>query len=346
MMEKTETDHVKTVTNIVMIGASAGGLNTFCELVANLEADRSTAYIFVPHLSSEQSGEYLVHRISRCTSIPCSLAEDGKLLAGGEIIIAIPDYHVLVKPGLISLSHGATENGWRPAIDVAFRSAAVGYREKTTGIILSGLLRDGTSGMAAIQAWGGATIVQSPDEAEYRDMPQSVLDALRVDRVLPVREIGRALADLRQEPRERLPIPEGVFQEARLSEKNATTVEDVKKLGMQSDLTCPDCGGILWEIRDGGIERYRCYTGHSFTMPDLDEHQNGKLELALWSSLRMMEEKKNLLMKMKAQESRRKGQVFSTGTLDMRLGELEQHMAQLRTVLKLNPEDGHSGTGG
>jgi two-component system chemotaxis response regulator CheB len=321
--------------HVVVVGASAGGLKLLCDLASVLSPSGNVAYFFVIHLSKAELGPFIVDNIRQCSSVPCQLADDGKTIEGGNIYVGVPDMHLIVKEGRMKLSHGAMENRWRPSIDVLFRSAAVAYRENATGIILSGLLQDGTAGMIAIKQCGGATIVQDPRQAEYPDMPRSVLDTMEVDHIIPVNEMGDAIERIIDQPRKKVTVPHMILHEATISENNATHVEDVAVPGTQSRLTCPDCGGVLWELNENGIGRFRCYTGHSYAAEDLDTHQEQKLESTLWVALRMMEERKNLLQNLWDRENQRNMKTLAA-MHHKRLEELNHHIGQLRSILLLD----------
>lgn len=179
---------------IVVIGASAGGLDALSEMVQGLQNGNDTAYCIVLHLSRKGIGDFVVHRLSLVTSIPCSMAKDGAAIESNHIYVARPNQHMLVKDGKIKLGAGPEENRWRPSIDVLFRSAAVAYSSHCIGVILSGLLDDGTSGMWAIKRSGGVCIVQDPEQAEYPDMPVSVMNHMEVDHVLTLADMGLAIS--------------------------------------------------------------------------------------------------------------------------------------------------------
>ncbi|MBC7947440.1 MAG: chemotaxis protein CheB, partial [Chitinophagaceae bacterium] len=181
---------------IVVIGASAGGLNALSELVQTLQKGLDVAYCIVLHLSRKGIGDFVVHRLKQVTSMTCSLAVDGAPVKKDNIYIARPNQHLLVKDNHFLLGAGPEENRFRPSIDVLFRSAAAVYSSHTIGIILSGLLDDGTSGMWAIKRSGGTCIVQDPNEAEYPDMPLSVINNMEATHVTTLGEMGPLIAEI------------------------------------------------------------------------------------------------------------------------------------------------------
>ena len=180
----------------VCIGASAGGLNAVSEVISQLPTNLNAAVFIVLHLSKAAIGEILVARIKGVTIMPCEIAKDGAAIKPGHIYIAPPDAHLLIKKDRIVIGHGPTENRFRPSIDVLFRSAAVNNGVRTIGVVMTGFLNDGTSGMWAIKKSGGHCIVQDPNEAEYPDMPLSVLEAMEVDHCVSLKEMGRIIAEI------------------------------------------------------------------------------------------------------------------------------------------------------
>lgn len=324
---------------IVVAGASAGGLNSVIELSAQLKEGMDMAMFVVLHLSPQSAADILIERIQRSTPFKCEVAEHNKTIKSGHIYLAPSDNHLLVKNGKILLGFGPPENRWRPSIDVLFRSAAAAYDGRVIGIILSGLLHDGTSGMIAIKRCGGTCIVQDPSQAEYPDMPQSVLDNVEVDYCLKLEQMGAVLAEkVRTGVYHSHTIPKDVVAEAEIAEKAAIGIENVESLGERSELSCPDCGGGLWRMVQDDIARYRCYTGHVYNSDELLIRQSENLENTLWVALRMMEERKHLLKKM-AEEEEGKGWLRSAAHRKEREKELQHHIERLKELLfdsKLN----------
>ena len=304
MKKVIENKHPKF---IVVIGASAGGLNALVEMVQTLQNGLDVAYCIVLHLSRKAIGDFVVHRLTQVTSMHCSLATDGATIKKDNIYIAPPNQHMLVKDNKVVLGAGPEENRFRPSIDVLFRSAAVAYSSHAIGIILSGMLDDGTSGMWAIKRSGGSCIVQDPNEAEYPDMPLSVINNMEADHVVPLGEIGSLISEIiRLKKGRKQAVPKDVIAESRIAEQTAVGIDDVRKLDVnQSLFACPDCGGGLWEIQNDIIKRYRCHIGHAYTERDLVLKQAETASTTLWTALRMMEERKHLLKKMQVDSEKR-----------------------------------------
>jgi two-component system chemotaxis response regulator CheB len=219
-------EHTKKPEFIITIGASAGGLNAMTEVVTQLSEQMNAAIFIVLHLSKVGLGDFLVHRLQKYTDYTCRIARDGEKIEANHIYIAPPDQHLLVKEDEIVIGLGPAENRWRPSIDVLFRSAAVSFGSRAIGIILTGFLNDGTSGMSAIKRSGGHLIVQDPNQAEYPDMPLSVLESIEVDYCLPLNKMGEAIKTIinNSEPKINT-VPQEVVREAEIAEKVVTTID-------------------------------------------------------------------------------------------------------------------------
>jgi len=318
---------------IVVVGASAGGLNAIAELVSQLTPEMDVAVLVVLHLSRKGISNFLAHKVQQHTGFHCVIASDGGVIQRGHIYIASPNYHLLVKNGRTMIGHGPEENRWRPSIDVLFRSAAVHYGVRTIGIILTGLLDDGASGMQAIRKSGGICIVQDPNEAEYPDMPLAVLNSMEVDHCISLAEIGPIISEIssRDIPHH-VQIPEDLRSEAEIAEKASIGIDIVSQLGDKSIYTCPDCGGGLWKLSNEKMDRYRCHIGHSYSERDLVIKQAEHLESTLWVALRIMEERRNLLKKME-EDTRRKGFMRIASDHGDRGEELQSHINKLKGML-------------
>jgi two-component system chemotaxis response regulator CheB len=317
---------------IIVVGASAGGLNSIIELAAQLPEKIDAAVFIVLHFRKLSAEGHIVQRIQTNTSFTCKLAEDEELIQKGHLYIAVPDKHLILKDGKIVLGQGPQENLWRPSIDVLFRSAAADYDSRTIGIILSGLMYDGTSGMISIKRCGGTCIVQDPAEAEYPDMIRSVLEKVEVDFCVPLEAIGAILQEKTRNGVNKHIIPNDVKAEAEIAARNALGIEKMAQIGERSVFICPDCGGGLWEMVNDNVVRYRCHTGHVYNEGELLIRQSDALENTLWTALRMMEERKNLLDKM-AKEEKGKGWKSTAGNKEERARDLQVHINRLKEIL-------------
>ena len=232
------------------------------------------------------------------------------------------------------LGAGPEENRFRPSIDVLFRSAAVAYSSHTIGIILSGLLDDGTSGMWAIKRSGGTCIVQDPNQAEYPDMPLSVINNMEADYVTSLDAIGQLIHKIVQHKKGRKKaVPKDVVAESKIAEQTAAGIDDVKKLDVEQSLfACPDCGGGLWEAKNDIIKRYRCHIGHAYTERDLVLKQAEAAGSTLWVALRMMEERKHLLKKMEVEYFKKGYKSLASGNIEKQ-HEMTGHIDKLKEIL-------------
>ena len=233
-------------SRIVIIVASAGGMQALTTLIAQLPGDFPAAVCIVYHMSPEITGLPLVRELDRSGALPCRLAEQGEAIAPGMVYFAPVDQHMLIDDGRILITKGARENRSRPAIDPLFRSAAAAFGHRVIGIVLTGSLSDGTSGMMAIKRCGGICIAQDPADASYPDMPQSVISNVGVDHVASIAEMGALLVGVvgRPPPPSR-PIPEDIVIEAGIAARVLSDVPAVSALGSQVPFNCPDCGGVL-----------------------------------------------------------------------------------------------------
>jgi two-component system, chemotaxis family, protein-glutamate methylesterase/glutaminase len=333
-------DLTQDVTNhippkfVVAVGASAGGIQSIIELIAQLEDDMDAALLFVLHLTHLSVGDLFLQRLQQMTAFNCKMAENGELLRSRMVYMAPPDFHLLVKDNKVILGTGPAENRWRPSIDALFRSVAASYNSRSIGIILSGLMQDGTSGMIAIQKSGGTCIVQDPKEAEFPDMPLSVINNLKPDYCLSLRDMGVVLKEKTSNgtpPPFEVPAP--IRLEAAIAERVAIDIDNLKKIGENSLFSCPDCGGGLWEIHDNeNLSRYRCHTGHVYTQDELSLKQAQSLENTLWIALRILEERKQLMEKI-AKEEFQKGWERSAANKKEKARELEVHIDRLKEFL-------------
>jgi two-component system chemotaxis response regulator CheB len=318
---------------VVVVGSSAGGLTALTELISQLKPGMDAAVFIVIHLSRKGIGDFLVHRLQQFTSLPCEIAAHGASIKKEHIYIAPHNHHLLVKESKMIIGYGPEENRWRPSIDVLFRSAAVAYGNHAIGIVITGLLDDGTAGMVAIKKCGGICIVQDPKEAEYPEMPLSVLNHLDADYCISLAEMGLILQELtRNGIPKKIEVPEELAKEAMIAEKTATGIDVACDLGDQTVYACPDCGGTMWNITREGISRYRCHIGHSYSENDLILKQASNLESTLWVALRMMEDRKNLLNRL-ANDTRKRGAINIAAGHEEKSNALQQHINKLKEIL-------------
>ncbi|MGM0631915.1 MAG: chemotaxis protein CheB [Pseudomonadota bacterium] len=322
-------------TRLIVIGASAGGMEALKKLVAQFPRDFPAPVFVVNHMSADSTGEALVNVLNESGGLRCVQAYDEQVFEKGNIYLAPPDQHMLLVEGKILITKGARENRSRPAIDPLFRSAAVAYGNRVIGIILTGYLDDGTSGMMAIKRCGGVCIAQDPEDASYPDMPRSVVANVGADHCVSIARMGTLLSDLVNGalPEEKQ-IPEDIVIEARIAQRVLSDLPSVEALGEQVPYNCPDCGGVLWQMEEGDLLRYRCHTGHAFTSSALHAQQTAKIEETLWVALRMFEERQNLLVTMHGTG----GEKPSSST-SQRAKESQVHIERIRAMLKATDKD-------
>ena len=339
-MPEFESISEKTAPSfVVVVGASAGGLTALTELVSQLRPGMNAAIFVVMHLSRKAITDFLVHRLQQYTRLRCEVARHDHPIEREHIYVAPPNEHLLIKPGKILLGHGPEENRWRPSIDVLFRSAAVAYGNHAIGVIITGLLDDGMAGMVSIKKCGGICIVQDPNEAEYPEMPLSVLNRVEADYCISLADMGFTLEHLtRNGLVQNSSIPDEIRKEAEIAENVATGAPNVAPLGEQTVYTCPDCGGNLWNITHDNVSRYRCHIGHSYSENDLIVKQASQLESTLWVALRMMEDRKNLLGKL-GRDSRKRGAITIATAHEEKEKELQRHIEKLKEILFLTQEN-------
>jgi two-component system chemotaxis response regulator CheB len=183
--------------NIVVIGASAGGVQTLRKIVAPLPKDLRAAVFVVMHISP--MGPSLLPELLNRGSLPAAAASDGERILPSRIYVAPPDHHMLIDGGVIRVTRGPKEHRFRPAIDPLFRTAAWAYGNRVLGVVLTGLLGDGSVGLQTIKSAGGTVLVQDPDEALFDEMPLNAVRNVDVDFIVPTGEIGPKIAALARE---------------------------------------------------------------------------------------------------------------------------------------------------
>jgi two-component system chemotaxis response regulator CheB len=267
--------------DLVVIGASAGGVEALCSIVRHLPADLDAAVLVVMHIGEASS---LAAVLNRCGTLPCRFVRDSPKLEPGHLYIAPANYHMRVENGAIELSQGPKENLRRPAIDPLFRSAARLYRKRVIGVILTGALDDGAAGLFAIKSRGGISVVQDPADALEPSMPIHAMRHTKIDYRLPVSKIGPLLMKLvgRQKKGKR-----------RLMRPSAGHRADNPVLvgGKPFPVSCPECQGPLFLLKQGRDNILHCRVGHSYSSESLNEAHDEALERALWTAVRTLGER-------------------------------------------------------
>jgi two-component system chemotaxis response regulator CheB len=278
--------------DIVAIGASAGSIEALSRLVGGLPADLPAAVFVVVHLS-EGSPSMLPRILDRAGPLQAAHPEDGDSVQNGRVYVAPPNLHLLLEDGTIRLTRGPYENRSRPAVDPLFRTAALAYGPRVVGVVLSGALDDGSAGLRAIKRRGGVAVVQDPDEALVRGMPQSALRYVEVDHVLAVEKIASLLSRLAREPSKEegaYPVPDEMEFESKIAGLDPTVIGSNEHIGELAAFSCAECAGPLYEIHNGELLRFRCRVGHAYTAESLLEEKSEVLEGALYLAVNTLDE--------------------------------------------------------
>jgi two-component system chemotaxis response regulator CheB len=284
--------------DLVVVGGSAGGVEALQRFVSALPADLPAAVCVTLHLAAG-TPSMLPGILARCALLRVEPAVDGTPLEDGVIYVSQPDAHLLVVDDRIVLGHGAKENGNRPSVDVLLRSAAVARGTRVVGVVLTGMLDDGTAGLAVVARHGGAALVQHPEDAEFPSMPRNALRgtpeatslplsalAEEVVRIVSSDEVGRPAVTAEQRERDAAEVRSALGQDPLLL--------DGTQIAPPSRYSCPECGGVLNDVGKDGTLRFRCRVGHAYTATTLLQHQGGTIEDALWTAMRALEEREEI----------------------------------------------------
>ena len=289
----------KPYRDMVVIGASAGGVAALMELVKSLPADFPAPIVVVLHLPAD-SPSVLPQLLSSVSALKVRHPQDGEAVEAGVIYLARPDHHLLLEDNRVLVTRGPKENRFRPSIDALFRSAAYTYGPRVIGVVLTGYLDDGTSGLWSVQRMGGVAVVQDPLDAEQPSMPTNALEFVAADYVVPLAQIGPLLVRLTQErapAKTRLPAAELDLLkiELTIAKQGGGFELGIIDKGQLTPFTCPDCHGALTQLIEGKLIRYRCHTGHAYTVSALLSEVTESVESMLYQAMRGLEETKMLL---------------------------------------------------
>jgi two-component system, chemotaxis family, protein-glutamate methylesterase/glutaminase len=317
--------------DLVVVGASAGGVEALRALVARLPPSFAGAMFVCVHVPAAAES-VLPGILSRCGQLPAKRAIHGELYERGTIYVAPPDHHLMLLGERMRVTRGPRVNGHRPAIDPLFRSAARQFGPRVIGVVLSGVLDDGTAGMVNIKLHGGTTIVQSPSDALYPGMPTSVLERVAVDHAATAAGIADLLTTLTSE---QIEIDSKTGGNAAMPKNNLELEEpnEEETTGPPSMFTCPDCNGSLWELTDGASLRYRCHVGHSYGQDSLLAGQSEALEEAVWAAYRALRESATLAKRL-ADRSAKQGLDSVAEQYRLRYEEAQTRAELLRGVLE------------
>lgn len=314
--------------DIIAIGGSAGSGAVLKKVIGELPSDFPASVFVTTHIPVNSPG-LLSEILSSRSSLPVSQAIDGQPIEAGHVYVAVPDRHLLVVNSTIRLGEGPRENMVRPAIDPLFRSAALSFGPRAVGVVLTGMLNDGASGLHAIKASGGTAIVQSPTEAEAEQMPLAALEAVDVDHVVPVRDMAQLLTKIAASDAGPAHTPQGDLQlEVQIAAGARLGSGALRQIATPSALSCPDCHGVLSEVRDSRPLRYRCQIGHAHTAEVLASHGD-EVDEAIRVAMRVMEERVTLVERMAA-DARQIGRTAVAELYEARAEEYRRYATTLR----------------
>lgn len=316
--------------DLIVVGASAGGIEALQQVLQGTPPEIPAAIMIVLHMPPS-GGRALRRILGRATEMPVVVAEEGTRITPGRVYVCVGGLHLLVGNGHIHLRAGPRENGHRPAIDPLFRSAAAYYGGRAIGVVLSGTLSDGTAGLYALRRQGGLAIVQDPADALYDGMPSNAIEYAGADFVVPASDVGALLGRLAGEEIDDDPRPERLLEkEVMIVEGNEDPV--LEHVGKPSPWPCPDCNGVLWEIDEGPILRFRCRVGHAWDAETLLEQQGDGVEGALWMALRALEDRAALSRKL-AERAAQEGRKLSASRYRDELESMSRNINILRRLL-------------
>jgi two-component system, chemotaxis family, protein-glutamate methylesterase/glutaminase len=325
--------------DIVAIGASAGGLSALTRLAAALPASIDAAILVVMHLKSDVHSR-LAAILDRAGPLDAAFAEDGAPATRGRIHVAPPNRHLLLDGDTLRLSPGPWENGARPSVDTLFRSVAVCCAHRAIGVVLTGYLDDGSAGLRALRRCGGIAVVQDPADAEYPDMPRNALEMAPADHVTTVHDLAPLLTDLIGRPAAAArPVPRDITLEAEMMARGEGDMDVLDRIGERSVFTCPDCGGVLWQIQDGHADRYRCHVGHSYSAQSFDHALSRDVLRAMETALRTLDERARMIRQLGSQAKRQSRHAMArhwNGKADVIQQQAEEIRAALLQLQDLN----------
>ncbi|KTD16257.1 chemotaxis protein CheB [Legionella jordanis] len=320
---------------IVVIGTSAGGLSALKGLLAPLPVDFPAALFIVKHIGTRPHS--LPQLLQRVCKLNVREATHNQKVEPGKVYVAPPGLHMIISNGRIQLNAGPRINYCRPAIDPLFYSAALSNGPRTIAILLSGMLDDGSAGLAAIKQCNGIAMVQDTTEAEYPDMPRNGLKNASVDYCLPTIEMADVLqgivsTSLKGNEASICPESERIKIETEMQLSHNASEEKLNQIGVPSDFTCPICHGALWKINNKQINRYSCRVGHAFGLDSLVDGYEVSTEEALWAALRALQEKEELFKAIAEKAQRDKSGYEKNFSERAKL--TEKHVKILRSILE------------
>jgi two-component system chemotaxis response regulator CheB len=314
---------------MIVIGGSAGALPALKKISSGLVLPQTAVFVVI-HFPGDKISR-LPEILNKAGSMTAVHAKNNEVISHGKIYIAPPDFHMIVSKGKIFLSSGPKENGFRPSVDVLFRSAALAYKSDVTGIILSGAMDDGTAGLMAVKEAHGTSIVQDPDEAIVSGMPGNALKYVPVDYCMPASEIHMLLKDtsfINKQVKKHKSVKNNIILEweNEIALGKSTDMATIKRYADSTRYICPLCEGPLFRMKNGKIPRYRCFIGHAFSAETLLNKTSEKIEHLLWTAYRTLDEKKEMLQNI----------VVSKSELKQMEKEIDDQLTKLNRLIKEN----------
>ncbi|MGV3773806.1 MAG: chemotaxis protein CheB [Verrucomicrobiales bacterium] len=321
--------------DIVVIGASTGGIEALQKIVHDLPVNYQGTIFVVVHTSS--SSPNVLHKIlANAGKLPASTGKDWEEFRPGHIYVAPADYHFIIeKAGHMRLSRGPKENRFRPAVDPLFRSAAYAFGPRVVGIVLTGFLDDGTAGLWAVKEQGGTAIVQNPEEAMAPPMPLNALKHVEVDHCITLQKIPPLLIQLSNTPASEKgvkPVTKRMQAEVNIAKEDKAINSGILEWGEPSIYACPECHGVLLQLKEGSNIRFRCHTGHAYSVETLLTEITEQTEESLWNAIRSLEEAA-LLMHRMADHLKAHQHTEAAVLLQGKAGESMERADRIREVL-------------
>jgi two-component system, chemotaxis family, protein-glutamate methylesterase/glutaminase len=311
------------VRDVIVVGASAGGVDALKRLAAALPQDFPASVFAVLHLPAG-GVSYLPQILNRVSGMEVRHPVDGESIQRGLIYVGPPDRHLMLEDGTVRLDLGPREHGLRPSVDKLFESAAAAVGSRAIAVVLSGTLDDGVLGARAVKRAGGVVIAQDPKDAEYSSMPLATVEHAHPDHIVPLDALGSLL--------------EKIVLEGSTPMTDAPFIADVEPAAdphgdeeLISEYTCPECGGSLWLRDEGGMLRFRCHVGHAYSEEGLLSEQAGALEKSLWAAVRALEERASLAGRL-ADRMQRRGHGRTSNRFQHQAEDAQRHAQALRTI--------------
>lgn len=326
--------------DIIVIGASAGGIEALIKLLGDLPHNLAASVFIVCHISPYSPG-MLPGILARNSKLPVGHGFDREIIQMGKVYVAPPDHHLLIEDGTVRVTQGPKENHFRPAVDPLFRSAAYSHGPQVIGVVLTGSLDDGTAGLWTIKEQGGVAIVQDPNEAMFPDMPLNAMMKVPVDHRVRLAEMAPLLVKLTSESvveKGAKPVSDKLKIEVDFAKQAPVEFSEMNKLGEVSSFTCPECHGSLWQMKEGGILRFRCRTGHAYSAQTLLSDLSTSVEAVLWMAVRSLEESAELASHL-AGHLRQHGQEAAAVAFLAQAHLIKQRIHLVRQTLPGQPHD-------